>query len=246
MSAAGQPPTPPAPPGPCQARIQQIWTSVWQTEQDGGVFEPLVAIAESELASFATAIPAGNQAVALDLQLAQNWHLFQSRHFAARLAALETYRAQIQDVSHQVYDQMAKFNEHAVRSLTLAHGGIVIAALAYIQAKETVPFGMVKVISLCSFGYLLTILGSHLVVALSGPVTNALMVLRTPRISEAVRTTNVHSLNKATKRMTWISRPVFYLSAICLIAALFIGISSLVAEKNGLSHAPASKAYLLG
>jgi hypothetical protein len=233
MSASGQlQPAPAPPPGPYESRIRQIWDDVWKAERDGGVFEPYISLAESELASFAANIPPANPTAAQDLQRAQVWHLFQSRHFAFHLERLQTYREQLQDVSHQTYDQMAKFNDHAVKSLTFAHGGIVLAALAYIQSKSVVPFGMIQVVGICSLGYLLTILGSHAVTAFSAPMTTLLMTLRVPRIEEKARLKGAGDLAKAGRRMIWGSRPLFYLSGLCLVVALYIGVSTLVDQAN--------------
>ena len=241
MSGAGQTNGPASPHGPCEAFIRQIWEEIWKTQEDGGVFEHLVAAAEASIANFAACISVGNQAAALDLQRAKNWHLIQSQHFAVHRANLQTYREQIADTSRRVHEQTSAFDQHVVRSLTLANGAIVIAALAYIQTKSTIPDGMIAVIVLCSVGYLLTLLGSYFVVVLSSPISDCLLDLQNIRLADTIRKKKDADLRRASKYMIWMSHPIFFASAICLAAALYIGIQSLRHERPPVPPSAVSK-----
>lgn len=227
------PQAPPQPaPGPRETRIQGLWNDAWKAFDDGGVYEPLIAIAESELARFGANLPPGDAVAIADFERAQNVHLFQSRYFAAHSQKVESFREQTKWGVQQVYDQTDKFNQHAIRSLTLANGGVVIATLAYVQSKGDLSVNFIFVIGLCAIGYLLTILGSHVGVVLSNPVLQVMIELLVPRLSASERSKKLQILQNRSKVLMWSTRPIFYLSATCLIAALVIGVATLASERR--------------
>lgn len=238
--------TSPAPIGPREASIKQNWDAVWREYSEGGVYEPHIAIAEAELASFGSTLPPNDAAALSDFRAAQNLHLFQSRYFAAHVGKIEGFREQLKQAVEWTYAQIAKFNEHSVRSLTLANGGVVLATLAYIQAKDAIATGFFWVIGLGAAGYLLTILGSHVVVILSTRPLVLLSELRAQRISEADRNKKLQDLARHNKLMVWCSRPPFYGAAMCLIGALCIGVMTLAADRqvSGLVSQPLTKAAI--
>ena len=237
MSGAGLP-NPPQ--GPREIRIQQVWDQVWKSFSEGGVYEPHIAIAEAELSGCRSNLLSNDPAALADLQKAETLNLFQNKHFAAHLDKIESLKQFTSAAFKQTQEQASKFNEHAVKSLTLANGGVVIATLAYVQAKDVFPPGFLWVIGLCSFGYLLTILGSYLVVVMSGKLFATLLSLQMPRMSDEDRLSKNNELIVGGRKLVLVTQPFFFLSAACLIVALIIGVNSLVAErpqpKNPTTH----------
>jgi hypothetical protein len=216
------------------ARIQSLWNDVWQTFQSGGVYEPIIAIVEAELAGFGAALPPSDAAAVIDFQKAQNTHLFQSRHFANELAKITVLQEEVRWALQQTMAEMDKYNQHTLRSLTLAHGGIVIATLAYIQSLHQPPLAFVAVVGLGAFGYLLTIIGAAISVRLMAPLLKLLGELLAPRLAVAERQSRIEGFQKGSKKVAKWTRPFFYASAGCLIFALFIGIKALVDERNSI------------
>jgi hypothetical protein len=220
--------------GPREQYIQQLWDDVWREHSQGGVFEPHIAIAESELTHFGANLPLNDPGVLDDLARAQNVHLFQSRYFAAHVGKIDGFTEQLGKAIDWTYDQMVQFNSHLVRSLTTANGAVVLAALAYIQAQHTIASGFLWVILLGATGYILTLIGSHAVVVLSAKPLSIMNELRQPRLSEATRASKSADLVRVSRRMLWWSHPFFYAAGICLVVALLIGVVALMQSRSAI------------
>jgi hypothetical protein len=230
---------PPRQIGPREASIKALWDNAWSEHAKGGVFEPYVAVADAELANFAANPPATtDQAACDDLAAAQNLHLFQSKYFLAHVANIDSFREQLKQGVEWTYSQLTTFNEHTVRSLTTANGGVVLAALAYIQAQKAVSIGFLWVIGLGAAGYLFTLVGSHAVVVLSSKPLMLMATLQQSRLSDGDRKENLEKLQPLGRRLVSWSRPFFYAAAVCLIASLTVGVNALIENRPLASTTP--------
>lgn len=241
MSAGGSP----IQKGPRETRIDQLWTAAWKALEEGGVFEPYVALAESELANYNASLVIGDVAAQSDLRSAQNLHLFQSRHFSVRLNKLETARQVFSKITDWLVVEIGRANEHAVRALYVANGGIVLATLTYVQARNEFQLGFLWVIALGSLGYLLTLLGCHLTVLFGAKAFGPLAKLVMPRIAVKEWAETHKLVQFQLKRTRWTAQPAFYLAGACLVAALTIGVATLTSTRQVARHAENKTSVLL-
>jgi hypothetical protein len=235
MSAGGVP----AQKGPREARIDFLWTEAWKALDEGEVFESYIALADSELANYGASLVAGDLFAQDDLRRAQNLHLFQNRHFAARLNKLEGARQLFSRTTDWLVEQIGRASEHAVRALLLANGGIVLATLTYIQAKNEIRVGFLWVIALGSAGYLLTLLGCHLSVLFGARALSPLVEMMMPRLAVKEWTEKNKVLQRRLRQIKRTAQPAFYAAAACLIVALIIGVVTLAATRP-VTHQPTS------
>jgi hypothetical protein len=198
------------------------------------VYQAHLALVESEFSAFAASVTPENLN---DFELAKIAHIYQGRHFADTLDMRKFFRDRFQWALENTYKQLIIFNQHTVRSLTLANGAVVLATLAYIGnvARGGIPRGLIWVIGLCAFGFLLTLFGSHLVVVLSMKLVSTLNMLMSPRMPDKDIFSGNDVLQKRARLMLYCTQPFFYLSAICLVAALIIGVKTLVVEQANVA-----------
>lgn len=240
MSNAGN-----RPKGPIEIQMESLWQAVWKAQRAGEVHEALVAHAESEFAKF-SASPKLTDETAFDFRMAEIYHLFQSRAFYAHMEdqkiAIATYRPMFQ----WALTELSNLSQQTSRSLTLAHGAVVLAVLALIGNDKDVlrTSAPAWIIGLCSIGFLLTILGSHAGVLIATRSIKPVAEIIGLRLSDEGRAERIKSIDRTAFLSKAFVRPIFYVSFALLAVALFVGIRMFLDEQKISAPSPRSTSYI--
>lgn len=235
--------TPPAPSvGPMRQAIAAQWQLIWKAQAEGGVWEYPLDVANATMANFRATQAGYTPPQLADLSATEHFHAAQSRHFAAHLDGLNASRVRIQWALESTYTAVLKVSEHLVRSLTIANGAVVLGTLAFIGNVRSPELqnSLLPVLGLCGSGFLLALGGGHASVLTSRRTIALLGDLTAPRISEAVRTAMAGKLKIQARRTLRVVQPFYYLSALCLVAALCLGVVALRVSPESSPPSPAS------
>ena len=209
--------------------VASQWNTVWTAAQNGEVWEYFAAVGEANIANWRAGAKTYDPQQTQDLFRAEHLHLAQSRHFQARLDNLAVARAQAQGIFELTIKTVSELNLQLTKLLAFANGAVVLGTLAFIgnEHSASVQNELIPVVILCSVGFLLTLLASHIALLRSRRIITLLGELTALRLSDAARSERHSEIQRRGRTTAWTVQPLYYISAACLGLAMVFGVSAL-------------------
>lgn len=236
MTSNANDPLAPKAPAPNRGPMEQVmaaqWDRIWNAQRTGEVWEFFKNSADAMLDKFRAGAPNFTPEQTADLEAAERLHAAHSAHLTSHLDHLKMIRSYCQWAFEAIFKGSLDVGQHVLRSLTLSNGAVVLGTIAFIGNVHSpeLQSALIPVLVLCGAGFLLSLAGGHALVWRAGKVMPVLVELTVPRMSEISLKQKNETLQSHVRKIRWIVQPFFYLSAACLIAALWVGVQALRAD----------------
>lgn len=210
--------------GPISKYVSGSWEAAWGALKEGRSPEGNIVSIEHFLTN-QRALVADNNAAKDDLDSAELIHRFQLAEYFLHLRAREHQSTLFQQMVNETAQHTNSLNVHLFKSLALAHGAAIIAALAYMGNAGALSYFSLIVL-ICGIGFLLALLSMRISVHSGMRLREMLMPLTFQFVAEDVAVRQIETVNAFLQQRFKYEWPT-WTSVGLLIVSLLVGFFSL-------------------